>query len=136
MVSVLGKCEVAARSRSREDGQEEAATQARPAVSAAASAGQGQGFVRRLVAAGAALDVDGAGEKGDTPLIASCRAGQVVCSRVLIEAGANVQQRNCNGAGGTALYISCQDGYVDCVRLCLEAVGASTTGRGLDGVYC
>ena len=60
MVSVLGKCEVAARSRSQEDGQEEAATQARPAVSAAASA-QGKGGRKRTPtsafdpAAGAAI---------------------------------------------------------------------------------
>ena len=60
VVSVLGKCEVAARSRSQEDGQEEAATQARPAVSAAASA-QGKGGRKRTPtsafdpAAGAAI---------------------------------------------------------------------------------
>ena len=75
------------------------------ALHLAARAGR-EGWVRRLVAAGAALDIGGAGEKSDTPLIISCRAGQAGCARVLIEADANVQQ--CNLGGATALLVACE----------------------------
>ena len=44
------------------------------ALHLAARAGH-EGCVRRLMTAGAALDAGGAGEEGDTPLIAACGAG-------------------------------------------------------------
>ena len=70
------------------------------ALHLAAREGQ-EGCVRRLVAAGAALDVGGAGEKRDTPLMTSCRYGQAGCTRLLLEAGASVDQLNRGCAGGT-----------------------------------
>ena len=62
-----------------------------------AAGGGHEGCLRRLLAAGAALDAGGADEGGHTPLTIACSVGQAGCARLLLEAGARVDQLNCDG---------------------------------------
>jgi pyruvate/2-oxoglutarate dehydrogenase complex dihydrolipoamide acyltransferase (E2) component len=78
--------------------------------------------VRRLVAAGAAIDCAG-GPSGGTPLMSSC-------ARLLMEAGADVHLRCAKGV--CALYLACQYGHLECARLCLDA-GASVDAATQEG---